>query len=106
MDLYGYVLNDPVNAVDPEGLAPSACEDDNCRENALKEFKDCMTITGAVQAACLTKCAVICVPAAGAGGIGYLVCLKTCAIACTVGTIPTRVFCLVRWLNERSKCSK
>jgi len=66
MNLYGYALNDPVSAIDPDGTDPG----DVMTGGLLSAVLDCMTQCPSLDFACLASCVAADFGPAGAAGGG------------------------------------
>jgi RHS repeat-associated protein len=88
-NLFGYVLNDPVNAIDPSGLGhQAACERafNECVENVGKAYNTCV-------AACIVGTIITKQPLAGVA----------CLLACSAGY---RYLGIPRCVQGRENCLK
>ena len=93
-NLYGYVLSNPVNLIDPSGRQASVCPD--CSLKCKADFDSCVAVVGLRAGACAAGCfrvlqagpqvfAVCLTACGGLGAIEYALCVgdrDTCLRAC------------------------
>ncbi|MDA2919342.1 PKD domain-containing protein [Desulfobacterota bacterium AH_259_B03_O07] len=98
LNSYPYVLNNPLNFIDPFGLTPQ------CLGAALNSFKDCMTFGGIATNFSAGNYFAACGILGLAFGAPIVPCVAAVAKIAVVINVVTFTICYSDYLDDRNKC--